>query len=110
MPESHNTGRIIGIVLLLIGPFLIAVAVAMLVIGLFASLGWVYGSIAVFAVAFAALVAGAILLGTSTSHAWSFNAPPGWPIPPGGWQLVPGWQPDPSWPAVPDNWTWWVRV
>ena len=37
-----------------------------------------------------------------------FNAPPGWPAQPLGWQPPPGWQPDPSWPPAPAGWTFWV--
>jgi RsiW-degrading membrane proteinase PrsW (M82 family) len=39
--------------------------------------------------------------------AWTFNAPPGWPAVPAGWQPPPGWQPDPSWPAAPADWEFW---
>ncbi len=39
---------------------------------------------------------------------WTFNPPPGWPVPPAGWQPPPGWQPDPGWPAAPAGWTFWV--
>jgi RsiW-degrading membrane proteinase PrsW (M82 family) len=38
---------------------------------------------------------------------WVFNAPPGWPAVPAGWQPPPGWQPDPSWPAAPPDWEYW---
>jgi RsiW-degrading membrane proteinase PrsW (M82 family) len=37
-----------------------------------------------------------------------FNAPPGWPQSPPGWQPAPGWQPDPSWPAAPPGWEFWL--
>jgi RsiW-degrading membrane proteinase PrsW (M82 family) len=37
-----------------------------------------------------------------------FNAPPGWPPPPTGWQPAPGWKPDPSWPAAPAGWEFWL--
>jgi hypothetical protein len=37
-----------------------------------------------------------------------FNAPPGWPTPPRGWQPDPNWRPDPSWPPAPQGWQWWV--
>jgi len=40
--------------------------------------------------------------------AWLFNAPPGWPQAPAGWQPAPGWQPDPSWPAAPAGWEFWL--
>jgi len=38
---------------------------------------------------------------------WVFNPPPGWPVPPTGWQPSSGWQPDPSWPAAPAGWEFW---
>lgn len=38
---------------------------------------------------------------------WVFNPPPGWPVPPVGWQPEPGWQPDPSWPLAPADWKFW---
>lgn len=37
-----------------------------------------------------------------------FNPPPGWPVPPLGWQPPADWQPDPSWPAAPPGWSFWV--
>ena len=37
-----------------------------------------------------------------------FNAPPGWPLAPPGWQPEPGWQPDPSWPPAPAGWEFWL--
>lgn len=37
-----------------------------------------------------------------------FNSPPGWPVPPRGWQPPAGWQPDPSWPPAPPGWEFWV--
>jgi RsiW-degrading membrane proteinase PrsW (M82 family) len=37
-----------------------------------------------------------------------FNAPPGWPQAPSGWQPAPGWQPDPSWPPAPAGWEFWL--
>jgi len=37
-----------------------------------------------------------------------FQAPPGWPPPPAGWEPFPGWQPDPSWPAPPEDWQFWT--
>jgi RsiW-degrading membrane proteinase PrsW (M82 family) len=37
-----------------------------------------------------------------------FNPPPGWPVPPAGWQPPPGWQPDPSWPQPPAGWNFWL--
>jgi RsiW-degrading membrane proteinase PrsW (M82 family) len=40
--------------------------------------------------------------------AWLFNAPPGWPPAPSGWQPPPGWQPDPSWPPAPAGWEFWL--
>jgi len=40
-------------------------------------------------------------------EAWTFNAPPGWPTVPAGWQPPPDWQPDPSWPAAPADWEYW---
>lgn len=39
---------------------------------------------------------------------YRFNAPPGWPPVPEGWQPPYGWQPDPSWPEAPPNWPFWV--
>jgi RsiW-degrading membrane proteinase PrsW (M82 family) len=38
---------------------------------------------------------------------WVFNPPPGWPVPPPGWQPPEGWQPDPSWPPAPSGWEFW---
>jgi hypothetical protein len=38
---------------------------------------------------------------------WVFNPPPGWPVPPVGWQPEPGWQPDPLWPLAPADWKFW---
>jgi hypothetical protein len=37
-----------------------------------------------------------------------FNPPPGWPVPPRGWNPPQGWQPDPSWPPPPPGWEFWV--
>ena len=37
-----------------------------------------------------------------------FNPPPGWPVPPDGWQAPAGWQPDPSWPEPPQDWPLWL--
>jgi hypothetical protein len=37
-----------------------------------------------------------------------FNAPPGWPELPPGWEPPAGWQPDPSWPSAPPGWEFWV--
>jgi collagen type III alpha len=37
-----------------------------------------------------------------------FQAPPGWPAPPDGWEPVEGWQPDPSWPSAPPGWRFWT--
>ena len=37
-----------------------------------------------------------------------FNAPPGWPQAPSGWQPAPGWQPDPDWPPAPAGWEFWL--
>ena len=37
-----------------------------------------------------------------------FNPPPGWPVPPTGFQPPAGWRPDPSWPAPPPGWQLWV--
>jgi hypothetical protein len=39
---------------------------------------------------------------------WTFNPPPGWPVPPVGWTPAPGWQPDPSWPPAPEGWHLWL--
>lgn len=41
---------------------------------------------------------------------YRFNSPPGWPIPPVGWQPPQGWQPDPTWPPAPPGWQFWVPV
>ncbi|MFC3982270.1 DUF4041 domain-containing protein [Streptosporangium jomthongense] len=41
---------------------------------------------------------------------YRFNSPPGWPVPPVGWQPPQGWQPDPSWPPAPPGWQFWVAV
>ena len=38
-----------------------------------------------------------------------FNPPPGWPVPPRGWQPPPGWQPDPAWGPAPEGWPLFVR-
>ena len=38
-----------------------------------------------------------------------FNPPPGWPVPPAGWQPPPGWQPDPAWGPAPEGWSLFVR-
>jgi hypothetical protein len=38
---------------------------------------------------------------------WIFNPPPGWSVPPVGWQPPPGWQPDPAWPPAPPGWNFW---
>lgn len=43
----------------------------------------------------------------SKGRTWVFNPPPGWPVPPVGWQPEPGWQPDPSWPPAPVGWNFW---
>ncbi|NRQ32624.1 serine/threonine protein kinase, partial [Nonomuraea sp. NN258] len=41
---------------------------------------------------------------------WTFNSPPGWPVPPAGWVPDAGWAgPEPSWPVPPPGWTWWIR-
>jgi hypothetical protein len=37
-----------------------------------------------------------------------FNPPPGWPLPPPGWQPGANWQPDPLWPAPPVGWPFWI--
>jgi hypothetical protein len=37
-----------------------------------------------------------------------FNAPPGWPDLPPGWEPPAGWQPDRSWPSAPPGWEFWV--
>ena len=37
-----------------------------------------------------------------------FQAPPGWPAPPVGWEPTPGWLPEPDWPAPPPGWQFWV--
>lgn len=39
---------------------------------------------------------------------YKFNPPPGWPLPPLGWQPGPNWQPDPSWPMPPVGWSFWI--
>jgi len=46
----------------------------------------------------------------SKDTTWVFNPPPGWPVPPIGWQPEPGWQPDPSWPPAPAGWNFWKPV
>ena len=38
---------------------------------------------------------------------WAFNPPPGWPVPPPGWQPREGWKPDPAWPPAPADWEFW---
>lgn len=41
---------------------------------------------------------------------WRFNAPPGWPPVPDGWEPTEGWGgPDPSWPPAPPYWSWWLE-
>jgi hypothetical protein len=39
---------------------------------------------------------------------FSFNPPPGWPVPGDGWSPPQGWKPEPSWPTAPDGWVFWV--
>lgn len=39
---------------------------------------------------------------------WSFNPPPGWPLPSGDWTPAPGWEPDPEWPPAPPGWEFWI--
>src|SRR5215470_1453770 len=46
--------------------------------------------------------------GTPDVTSWVFNPPPGWPVPPAGWQPPQGWQPDPAWPPAPDGWNFWA--
>ena len=41
--------------------------------------------------------------------AYYFNSPPGWPMPPQGWEPPPGWAPDPSWPLAPPEWVFWLQ-
>lgn len=41
---------------------------------------------------------------------WSFNPPPGWPLPSGDWTPRPGWEPDPEWPPAPPGWEFWVHT
>jgi hypothetical protein len=41
---------------------------------------------------------------------YTFNAPPGWPVPAPGWLPAPGWEPDPSWPKLPNGWQLWIRT
>lgn len=40
---------------------------------------------------------------------WTFNPPPGWPVP-SGFVPLQGWVPDPSWPPAPADWTYWVEA
>lgn len=37
-----------------------------------------------------------------------FNTPPGWPVPPEGWEPPEGWVPDPAWPPAPAGWNFWA--
>ncbi len=37
-----------------------------------------------------------------------FNAPPGWPAPPGMWEPWSGWRPQSDWPVPPKDWQFWV--
>ena len=37
-----------------------------------------------------------------------FQAPPGWPPPPEGWEPIVGWLPDPAWPPPPADWQFWT--
>jgi hypothetical protein len=45
----------------------------------------------------------------SSGTSWVFRPPPGWPVPPAGWQPPPGWRPDPAWPPAPADWDFWSR-
>jgi membrane protease YdiL (CAAX protease family) len=36
-----------------------------------------------------------------------FRAPPGWPVPPPGWEPPPYWLPPPWWPPAPPGWGFW---
>jgi hypothetical protein len=38
---------------------------------------------------------------------WEFNTPPGWVVPPAGWEPGPGWRPEESWPEAPAGWQFW---
>lgn len=38
-----------------------------------------------------------------------FNAPPGWPPTPDGWEPKAGWAPDPTWPPAPPGWQFWTE-
>jgi hypothetical protein len=41
-------------------------------------------------------------------HAWSWVAPPAWPIPPVGWYPTGAWCPNTSWPVPPLDWQGWA--
>jgi len=43
-------------------------------------------------------------------NGFRFSAPPGWPVPPMGWEPPEGWTPDPTWPPAPAGWSFWVPV
>ena len=67
------------------------------------------------------LTAGLITLGLSSALSLTaarlvhiqgrmlFVVPPGWPLPPPGWQPVEGWEPPATWPAPPVEWVFWRR-
>lgn len=37
-----------------------------------------------------------------------YNSPPGWPVPPPGWEPFPGWLPSVEWPPAPEGWRFWI--
>lgn len=41
---------------------------------------------------------------------YTFNTPPGWPVPPPCWEPPAGWTPDPSWPPAPVGWVFWTQT
>jgi hypothetical protein len=44
----------------------------------------------------------------TTTPAWQFNPPPGWPPAPPGWVPPQGWTPPSNLPPAPEGWQWWL--